>query len=121
VAPPPEAHTAFPLLGMDVAGTAGDKHNGACDFVIVTSESLAGECREPRQMMWMVDVSAEAKPRVVAHWTVIDASGDFCRRGGRFGTHSSNENFAPIYYKHIMFFAHFNTGVRGGHPRSLPS
>src|SRR5439155_1404251 len=33
-------------------------------------------------------------------------------RGGRFGTHSSNESFAPVYYKRIMFFAHFNAGVR---------
>lgn len=106
------AHTAFPVLGMDTAGPAGDRHGRAGDFVVVTSESLAGECREPRQMAWMVDVSTESKPRTVAHWTVADASGDFCRRGGRFGTHSSNESFAPIYYRRIVFFAHFNAGVR---------
>ena len=94
------AHTAFPVLG------------GARDFVVVTSESLAGDCNEPRQMAWMVDVSDEQKPRAVAHWTVEEASGNFCRRGGRFGTHTSNESFAPIYYKRIMFFAHFNAGVR---------
>ena len=34
------------------------------------------------------------------------------RPAGRFGTHSSNENFTPIYYGRIMFFAHFNAGVR---------
>jgi hypothetical protein len=28
------------------------------------------------------------------------------------GTHSSNESFTPIYYKRVMFFAHFNAGVR---------
>jgi hypothetical protein len=94
------AHTAFPLLG------------GARDFVVVTSESLAEGCREPRQKAWMVDVSTEARPRVVANWTVDEASGDFCRRGGRFGTHSSNESFAPVYYRRIVFFAHFNAGVR---------
>ena len=105
------AHTAFPVLGMDRAGP-GNKPGRAGDFVVVTSESLAEECREPRQKAWMVDVSAEAKPQVVASWTVDEASGDFCRRGGRFGTHSSNENFTPIYYKRIMFFAHFNAGVR---------
>ena len=106
------AHTAFPVLGMDVAGPNGNKRANGRDFVVVTSESLAEECREPRQKAWMVDVSAEARPQVVANWTVTDASGDFCRRGGRFGTHSSNESFAPIYYKRIMFFAHFNAGVR---------
>ena len=106
------AHTAFPLRGMEVAGPDGNKRANGRDFVVVTSESLAEECREPRQKAWMVDVSAEARPRVVADWTVTDAGGDFCRRGGRFGTHSSNESFAPIYYKRIMFFAHFNAGVR---------
>jgi hypothetical protein len=39
-------------------------------------------------------------------------SADFCARGGRFGTHSSNENFTPIYYKRVLFLAHFNAGVR---------
>ena len=52
------------------------------------------------------------KPFGVANWTVSDASGNFCSRGGRFGTHSSNESFAPVYYKRIVFFAHFNAGVR---------
>ncbi len=106
------AHTAFPVLGVTGAGAGAGGQGGTRDFVVVTSESLAEECREPRQMMWMVDVSAEAKPRVVAHWTVDEASGDFCRRGGRFGSHSSNESFTPVYYKRIMFFAHFNAGVR---------
>ncbi len=118
------AHTAFPVLGIDVIGSAG-KHDRTGDFVVVTSESLAGECREPRQMAWMVDVSTESKPRTLAHWTVADASGDFCRRGGRFGTHSSNESFTPIYYRRIVFFAHFNAGVRAvdirdpSHPKEV--
>ena len=106
------AHTAFPVLGMDTAEFAKNTQDRSRDFVVVTSESLAAECREPRQMAWMVDVSAETKPLAVAKWTVDDASGNFCSRGGRFGTHSSNENFTPIYYKRIMFFAHFNAGVR---------
>jgi len=104
------AHTAFPVLGMESAARAKDR--GSRDFVVVTSESLAAECREPRQMAWMVDVSVESKPLAVASWTVPDANGNFCGRGGRFGTHSSNENFTPIYYRRIMFFAHFNAGVR---------
>ncbi len=106
------AHTVFPVLGMDLAGAAADQPQRARDFVVVTSESLAEECREPRQMAWMIDVSAESRPLAVASWTVADARGDFCRRGGRFGTHSSNESFTPIYYRRIMFFAHFNAGVR---------
>jgi hypothetical protein len=106
------AHTAFPVLGMNAGAGAGAGKSGARDFVVVTSESLAEQCREPLQKAWMVEVSAEARPQVVANWTVADAKGEFCRRGGRFGTHSSNESFTPIYYKRIMFFAHFNAGVR---------
>jgi len=51
----------------------------------------------------------------------------FLRPRGRFGTHSSNENFTSIYYKRVMFFAHFNAGVRAVdmrdpyHPKRSPS
>ena len=64
-------------------------------------------------MVWIVDVTAEQPSGVGLD---LDAcprpAGDFCSRGGRFGTHSSNENMTPIYYQRIMFFAHFNAGVR---------
>jgi hypothetical protein len=59
-----------------------------------------------------VDISDEAKPMGVSTWTVPEASGNFCSAGGRFGAHSSNESFAPVYYKRILFIAHFNAGVR---------
>ena len=63
-------------------------------------------------MVWFVDITTETKPFGVASWTVPEASGHFCSRGGRFGTHSSNESYAPVFFKRIMFFAHFNAGVR---------
>ena len=62
--------------------------------------------------MWFVDVTIERRPASVATWGVPEASGDFCSRGGRFGTHASNESMTPIYYKRLMFFSHFNAGVR---------
>ena len=34
------------------------------------------------------------------------------RRGGRFGPHSSQESFTPIYYGRLVFIAYFNGGVR---------
>jgi hypothetical protein len=43
---------------------------------------------------------------------VPEASCNFCSRGGRFGTHSTNENLTPIYYRRIVFVAHFNAGLR---------
>ncbi len=128
------AHTAFPMLGMQLAEFANQKlrpgtaaaagiehdHDGAApvrtqagrDFVAVVGESLANECFENRQMVRMVDVTAESKPFGVSTWTVPEASGRFCDRGGRFGTHSSNENMTPIYYNRVLFIAHFNAGVR---------
>ena len=82
------------------------------DFIAVVGETLANECFENRQMVRMVDVTVESKPFGVSSWTVPEASGRFCRRGGRFGTHSSNENMTPIYYNRVLFIAHFNAGVR---------
>lgn len=106
------AHTTFPILGMDVAEFAKDKAGARRDFVLIVNESLVNECAEARQMVWMADVTAESRPFNVSAWTVPEASGNFCARGGRFGAHSSNENMTPIYYKRVVFVAFFNAGVR---------
>jgi hypothetical protein len=106
------AHTAFPLLGVELAEFAKDKEGHTRDFVVITNEAIANECLEARQMVWIADITTESKPFGVASWTVPEKSGSFCGRGGRFGTHSSNENLTAIYYKRVMFFAHFNAGVR---------
>ena len=130
------AHTAFPLLDMAIAEYANQKrrpvaaasttaadggHGEAAashhtqmrrDFIAVVGETTANECFENRQVLRMVDVSMETKPLGVATWTVPEASGNFCERGGRFGAHSSNENMTPIYYNRVLFIAHFNAGVR---------
>ena len=81
-------------------------------FPVITNDSVANECREALQMVWIPDITAESKPFGVANWTVPESSGNFCSRRGRFDTHSSNENRTPIYYQRVMVFAHFNAGVR---------
>ena len=131
---PPEAgaHTVYPLLGMDLAefakqkapasaaaagiehgemdtGKSGQAHR---DFILAVGETIANECLEARQMVRVVDITNEHYPFGAATWTVPEVSGNFCDRGGRFGTHSSNENLTPIYYRRIVFIAHFNAGVR---------
>src|SRR5262249_44034220 len=119
------AHTAFPLLKVNIAEFGRDDGGETRDFVAVVNESLVNECREPRQMLWIADITAEARPFGVSTFTVPEASGRFCAGGGRFAPHSSNENFTPIYYKHILFLAHFNAGVRAVdvrdpyHPREI--
>jgi hypothetical protein len=62
-------------------------------------------------MMRMFDITTESKPVGVSTWTVPEASGSFCS-DGYFGTHSSNLNFTPIYFKRVLFIAHHNAGVR---------
>jgi hypothetical protein len=106
------AHTTFPVLEMPIAEFAKDKVGKVRNFVVVTDEQILNECQEARQFVWFVDVTIERHPASVATWGVPEASGDYCSRGGRFGTHSSNESMTPIYYKRMMFFAHFNAGVR---------
>jgi hypothetical protein len=93
------AHTAFPLPGMP----------DGRDYVLIVNEALTTGCRgEALQKVWIADVTA--KPAMVSSWIVPDAA-RFCAKG-RFGAHSSNESFAPVYYRRLVFIAFFNAGVR---------
>ena len=119
------AHTTLPLLGMELDEFAKDKGGGKRDFVVVVNESLVNECLEPRQMVFMVDITDERRPVGVATFNVPEASGSFCSRGGRFGAHASNENQPAMYANRIVFFSWFNAGVRAVdvrdpfHPREI--
>ena len=127
------AHTALPLLGMQlpefakqtlpkaVAAEADHDHTEGIsvpttqarrDFVAVIGETIANECAEPRQMVRMIDVTFETRPVGVSTWTVPEASGNFCSRGGRFGAHSVQENLTPIYHGRVLFVTFFNAGLR---------
>ena len=121
------AHTVFPVLGLEVPEFARDHAMRRRDVIVVSDESLVNECGEARQMVWLVDVTNEATPFGISSYTVREADGGFCSRGGRFGNHSSNESFTPIYYRRLVFFAWFNAGVRAVdirdpfHPREVAS
>jgi hypothetical protein len=106
------AHTTFPMLKMPIAEFAKDKQGQTRDIVMIVDEQILNECQEPRQMVWFVDVTVETRPMVVSNFQVPEESGNFCERGGRFGSHSSNESMDPIYYKKVAFIAYFNAGVR---------
>ncbi len=106
------AHTVFPMLKMPVAEFAKDKEGSVRDFVMIVDEQIRNECEEPRQMVWFVDVTIEAHPMVVSNFYVPEASGHFCDRGGRFGSHSANESMAPVFYKKVAFVTYFNAGLR---------
>jgi hypothetical protein len=108
------AHTTYPLGKMAIPQFSGDKFGSQRDMVMIVDESLVNECQvgEARQMVWFVDATVEAKPMVVASYSVPEASGNFCERGGRFGSHSSNESMAPVFFRKLAFVTWFNAGVR---------
>jgi hypothetical protein len=106
------AHTAFPLLHMELPEFAKQRDGKNKDFIALVGETVANECYEYRQTVRFFDITTETRSVGVSTWTVPEASGNFCTAGGRFGTHSSNESFAPVYYKRVLFIAHFNAGVR---------
>ncbi|PYO32145.1 MAG: hypothetical protein DMD86_12240, partial [Candidatus Rokuibacteriota bacterium] len=105
-------HTAFPLLGVTIQDWAANTQGRVRDFVVLVSEATANACRESRHATFIVDISAETRPFSVANFQVPESRGSFCRRGGRFGPHSSSESFAPIFYRKLVFLAYFNAGVR---------
>jgi hypothetical protein len=106
------AHTVFPMKGMPIAEFAKDKDGQNRDIVMIVDEAILNECAEPRQMVWFADITTETRPMMISSWTVPEASGNFCERGGRFGSHSSNESMAPVFYEKMAFIAFFNAGVR---------
>jgi hypothetical protein len=106
------AHSVFPVIGVKVNGAPSAKPDGARDFVVITNEALSEGCVGSQQHVWIVEVTEESRPVSVAQWRLDLDSGEYCRRGGRVGSHSSHQNFTPIYYGRVMFIAHFNAGVR---------
>ena len=105
-------HTAFPLLGVTIPDYAANTHGKVRDFVVAVSEATQNECREFRHVTFFVDVTTETRPFAVSNFQVPESTGEFCKRGGRFGPHSSNESFASIFYRKMVFIAYFNAGVR---------
>jgi hypothetical protein len=133
---PPDAgaHNVLPLMAMSIPEFAKDRPTGNTpqpglnhehgdmiprlstgphrDFLAVVSEATGAACQGNRQMVRMLDITYEAFPIFVSTWTVPEASGNFCDRGGRFGAHASQENMTPIYYGRILFVSWFNAGLR---------
>lgn len=108
------AHTTYPLGKMTIPGFSKDKFASQRDMIMIVDESLVNECQagEARQMVWFADATVEAKPMVVSNYSVPEAPGHFCDRGGRFGSHSSNESRAPVFFRKLAIVTWFNAGVR---------
>jgi hypothetical protein len=106
-------HTAWPVIGIEVAEHAKFLNASPRDFVVLVSESFAAECRESaHHMVFMVDITDETRPFPVANYQVPESAGGFCSRGGRFGAHSVSWSYNRKYYKKLIFVSYFNAGVR---------
>jgi hypothetical protein len=106
------AHNIVPMLQMPLPEFARQKSSKVKDFLMLIGETTPNECQESRQMARIFDITTETKAVGVSTWTVPEDSGNFCSAGGRFGTHSTNESLAPVFYNRVIFVAHFNAGVR---------
>jgi hypothetical protein len=107
------AHTTFPVLGIPVDEFGKYNVGATRDVVVITNEAGANECiDEPPEMMYIADITDPTRPQIISNYHVDERKGDFCSRGGRFGSHSSNENMTPIWYRKVVFIAYFNAGVR---------
>jgi hypothetical protein len=106
------AHTTLPVLGMNPPELEKFNNPKHRDILVVVNESTSNECREGRQMAYIMDITTEATPYAISNFRVPEADGNFCTRGGRFGAHSSNENMPPMYAQRVVFMTWFNAGVR---------
>ncbi|MGZ5829873.1 MAG: LVIVD repeat-containing protein, partial [Xanthobacteraceae bacterium] len=106
------AHTVFPMLKMPIKEFAKDKQGATRDIMMIVDEQILNECTEPRQFVWFADITVETKPTIISNFQVPEESGNFCQRGGRFGSHSSNESTAPVFFEKVAVIAYFNAGVR---------
>jgi hypothetical protein len=108
------AHSTIPLGRMKIAELTKDSSWAERNMVMIVDEQIRNECQagEARQLVWFVDATIESRPMVVSNYTVEEASGNFCSRGGRFGSHSGNESMAPVFYQKLAVITWFNAGVR---------
>lgn len=89
-------------------------------LVLVNSEAIAEDCREPIGFAGLVDVSDESAPRLISYFPLPAPPpgspwGNFCERGGRFGPHNVHQPqgqpaLAPI--EDFVHLTYFNAGLR---------
>ena len=118
------AHTSFPIFGMKLKHYQGFTSSSTRDLVALISEEVDNHCIGAPHFGYLVDATravgaggasaGENHPMVISTMQVHDDSArpDFCTRGTRFGTHSTNESFYAPYYGKLLFIAYFDGGLR---------
>jgi hypothetical protein len=120
MSPDQGAHTTFPIFAEPIPGFQGHAALKKRDLLIVPSESSRGDHCSPGpggeragpHLAFMVDISNEATPWPISTFHVPENPGDYCGKGGRFGTHAVAESFYQPYYGKIAIFSWFNAGTR---------
>jgi hypothetical protein len=120
------AHTSFPIFNVPLKHFQGFTSGSTRDFVALISEETDNHCNGAPHFGYLVDATrtaftaagaasaGENHPMVISTMQVADNSAkpDFCTRGTRFGTHSTNESFYAPYYGKLLFIAYFDGGLR---------
>lgn len=134
MSPDQGGHTSFPVFGVRPPSYASYSEFQSRDILLVASEATSNKCQEPPHWSFVVDITVENSktappgtrvetfpwqgPMVLSTLSVDPRSGEkyprgnFCSRGARFGTHSSEENFRNPFYGKLTSFAAFTGGVR---------
>jgi hypothetical protein len=99
------AHTSFPIFNVPLKHYQGFTSNSTRDLVALISEETDNHCQGSPHFGYLVDATrtkgagaasaGENHPMVISTMQVFEDSArpDFCTRGTRFGTHSTNESF----------------------------
>jgi hypothetical protein len=120
MSPDQGGHTAFPVFGVPIPEFQGHTVLKKRDLLIVPSEASRGDHCAPDpnggrpgpHLAFLLDISNEATPWPISTFRVPETPGDFCGKGGRFGTHAVAESFYAPYYGKLAIFSWFNAGTR---------
>ena len=134
MSPDQGGHTSMPVFGMTPASYGKFAEFKTRDIVLLASEATADKCQEAPHWSFIVDVTVENSktappgtrvqqnewqgPMVLTTMSVDPRAGEkfprgnYCDRGARFGTHSSEENFRNPFYGRLTFIAAFTGGIR---------
>lgn len=111
MSPDQGGHSSFPVFGLPIPEFHDFSLNRR-DIVILVSEAGGNFCEEAPHLAFLVDVTNESTPFPISTLRVPEFPGDFCNKGGRFGSHAVAESFYPPYYGKLAIISWFTAGVR---------
>jgi hypothetical protein len=137
MSPDQGGHTSFPVFRMTPSSYQDFAEFKMRDIVLLASESTADLCDEAPHWSFVVDITVENSfapppappgtalrqnpwqgPMVLSTMSLDPRAGEkyprgnYCKRGARYGVHSSEENFYNPFYGRLTFLAYFTGGVR---------